>query len=124
MPLAFLLTGGEQNDAPFFEQLLDASLCPVPRAVVADKGYDSHANRQVARNRGVIPVIPQRKNAKNPQRHFPKALYRGRGRIEQLSEKSSGSRELPCAARKQTANFASTLALVCVFIWIKCVHTA
>ncbi len=89
---------------------------------MCDKGYDSHANRQAARNRGIIPVIPRRRNAKNPQTHFLKALYRGRTRIEQLFGKIKRFKRIALRCEKTAANFASMLALVCAFIWIKFVH--
>jgi hypothetical protein len=50
--VAFELTGGEAADSPMFEALIDAGPDEPPRAVVADKGYDSDANRAMARERG------------------------------------------------------------------------
>jgi hypothetical protein len=50
---------------------------------MGDKGYDSKANRQAARRRGAVPVIPYRSTAKSKPTFFPKALYKGRARIEQ-----------------------------------------
>ena len=35
-----------------------ANMVAVPLAVVADKGYDSDANRAMARERGTVPIIP------------------------------------------------------------------
>ena len=55
----------------------------VPRAVVADKGYDSKANRAAARKQSIVPVIPYRSTTKTIPKVFGKALYRGRARIEQ-----------------------------------------
>ena len=54
-----------------------------PRAIVADKGYASKANRAAARARGIAPVIPHKANEKNKPAFFAKAIYKGRGRIEQ-----------------------------------------
>lgn len=52
---AFELTGGEASDGPMFEILLDTGPDATPRAVVADKGYDSDTNRDLARQRGAVP---------------------------------------------------------------------
>ena len=41
---AFDLTGGKKADAPNFAILMDLGPDITPRAVVADKGYDSRAN--------------------------------------------------------------------------------
>ena len=64
-PIGFHLTGGEASDSKNFETLLDIGPDIAPRAAVADKGYDSAANREAARERGVCPVIPYRSNTKN-----------------------------------------------------------
>jgi len=84
LPIAFELTGGEASDSPMFAALIDAGPDDPPRAVVCDKGYDSDANRAIARDRGAVPVIPYRKGRKSIPARFAKALYRGRARIEQM----------------------------------------
>ena len=40
-----------------FEALIDAGPDHAPRAVVADKGYDSDANRIMARKRGAVSLV-------------------------------------------------------------------
>ncbi len=50
---------------------------------MTDKGYDSQANRDAARARGITPVIPRRENFRQRGRFFPKRLYKLRARIEQ-----------------------------------------
>jgi transposase len=85
LPLAFHLTEGQAGDSPQFEVLLDLGPDITPRAAVGDKGYDSRRNRTGARERGICPAIPYKANAKNRPNFFPKALYRGRARIEQSS---------------------------------------
>ena len=81
--IAFDLTGGEKGDAPHFPILLGLGPDVDPRAAVADKGYASKANRQAARSRGIIPVIPRKANEKGKPGFFAKAIYKGRARIEQ-----------------------------------------
>jgi len=56
------LTGGEKGDAPHFPILLGLGSDVDPRAAVGDKGYASKANRQAARARCIIPVIPHKAN--------------------------------------------------------------
>jgi transposase len=57
LPIAFELTGGEASDCPLFADLIDAGPDEAPRAVVADKGYDSDANRAMACERGAVPLV-------------------------------------------------------------------
>ncbi|CAN7501244.1 transposase [Paracoccus pantotrophus] len=72
--IAFDLTGGEKGDAPHFPILLGLGPDVDPRAAVADKGYASKANRQAARSRGIIPVIPRKANEKGKPGFFAKAI--------------------------------------------------
>ena len=95
-----------------------------PRAAVADKGYDSAANRQAARDRGAVPVIPVRKTARAIPRHFARALYRGRARIEQAVGKLKRFKRIALRCEKTRRNFGSFVALAAAFILVKSVHTA
>ena len=70
LPIAFALTGGEASDSPHFSTLMNLGPDVRPRAVVADKGYDSTANRRIARDCGAVPVIPFRANT----RTIPKGM--------------------------------------------------
>lgn len=123
-PIAFDLTGGEKGDAPHFPILLAIGPDVDPRAAVADKGYASKANRQAARARGIIPVIPRKANEKGKPGFFAKALYRGRARIEQAVGKLKRFKRVALRCEKTKRNFASIVALAAAFVLIKSVHTA
>lgn len=123
-PIAFDLTEGQAADSPHFETLMNLGPDIQPRAAVADKGYDSAANRQFARDRGAVPVIPFRRNAKAAHKVFGKALYRGRARIEQAVGKLKRFKRIALRCEKTRRNFGSFVALAAAFILIKSVHTA
>jgi IS5 family transposase len=110
------------TDSRQFETLLEIGPDITPRAVITDKGYDSKANREAARRRGSLPVIPHRSNAKRRPAFFQEKLYKLRARIEQMIGKAKRFKRLACAAKKRLS-YASIVALVCVFILIKSVHT-
>jgi len=122
--MAFELTGGEAADSPQFDTLIDLGPDGTPRAVVADKGYDSDANRALARQRGAVPVIPHRSNRKGTPARFAKALYRGRARIEQAVSKLKRFKRIALRCEKTARNFRSLVALAAAFILVKSVHTA
>jgi transposase len=122
--IAFDLTGGEKGDAPHFPILLGLGPDIEPRAAVGDKGYASKANRQAARKRGIIPVIPHKANEKQKPGFFAKALYRGRARIEQAVGKLKRFKRVALRCEKTKRNFASIVALTADFILVKSVHTA
>lgn len=80
-------------------QLADATLATIrvpqkrgrprtrPKALVADKAYDSHDCRQRQRRRGIKPTIPtfERRQRRRPQRGRPikvGASYRQRWKVE------------------------------------------
>jgi len=104
--------------------LLDLGPDIVPRAAVGDKGYDSKANREAARARGICPAIPFRRTSKAAPAFFPKALYRGRARIEQAVGKLKRFKRVALRCEKTAQNYGSLVALGLVFILVKSVHTA
>ena len=122
-PIAFDLTGGEKADAPHFPILLDLGPDIDPRVAVGDKGYASRANRQAARERGIIPVIPHKTNENNRPAFFARAVYRGRARIEQGVGKLKRFKRIALRCEKTKRNFASLVALVGGLILVKSVHT-
>ena len=91
---------------------------------MTDKGSDAKANREAARRRGICPVIPYRSNAKHRPAFFPKALYRGRARIEQAIGKLKRFKRIALRCEKTAANYAALVAFACGLILVKSVHTA
>lgn len=122
-PIAFDLTGGEKGDAPHFPILLGLGPDVEPRAAVGDKGYASKANRQAARARGIIPVIPRKANEKGTSGFFARAIYNGRARIEQAVGKLKRFKRVALRCEKTKRNFVSIVALAAGFILLKSVHT-
>ncbi|PQZ25421.1 hypothetical protein CQZ93_15105 [Ochrobactrum vermis] len=123
-PLGFELTGGEASDSKQFESLMDTGPQVRHRAIIADKGYDSDVNREIARKAGAIPVIPYRSNRRNIPKHFATALYRGRARIEQMMGKLKRFKRVALRCEETARNFRSIVAIDSAFILIKSVHTA
>ena len=91
---------------------------------MTDKGSDAKANREAARDRGICPVIPYRSNAKNRPGFFPKALYRGRARIEQAIGKLKRFKRIALRCEKTARKLGSFVALALGFILVKSIHTA
>ena len=110
--------------SPHFNVLTNLGPDVRPRAVVADKSYDSAANRQIARDCGAVPVIPFRANTKAIPKVFGNALYRGRARIEQAVGKLKRFKRIALRCEKTRRNFGSLVALAAAFILVKSVHTA
>ena len=124
LPLDFHLTENQASDSVQFETLLEIGPDIVPRCVIADKGYDAKANRAAARARGIAPVIPYRSNTKDRPKFFAKILYKARARIEQLIGKLKRFKRVAMRCEKTKRNYEAFVALACVFVLIKSVHTA
>jgi transposase len=95
-----------------------------PRAAITDKGYDSAANRTACRQRGIIPVIPYRQNAKHRPAFFPKQLYRTRARVEQAIGKLKRYKRIALRCEKTKTSYAAIISFVCGLILAKSVHKA
>ncbi len=118
------MTEGQASDSRNFEVLLEIGPDVTPRAAVGDKGYDSRSNRQAARSRGICPAIPYRSTAKDRPAFFPRALYRGRARIEQTVGKLKRFKRVALRCEKTVRNFGSIIALALGFILVKSIEEA
>lgn len=124
LPLDFHLTAGEASDSTEFETSLDLGPDIAPRIAITDKGYDSAANRQAARERGITPVIPRRENSRQRRRFFPKRLYRLRARIEQTIGKLKRFKRAAMRCDKTITSYAAFVSFACALLLVKSVHMA
>ena len=123
-PLDFHLTGGEASDSTQFETSLDIGPDIRPRIAITDKGYDSQADREAARARGITPVIPRRENSKQRRRFFPKRLYKLRARIEQAIGKLKRFKRVAMRCEKTDISYSAIISFACALMLVKSVHTA
>jgi transposase len=122
--IAFDLTGGEASDARYFDILLDIGPDIQPRAVICDKGYASKANREAARARGIVPVIPHKANERDKPAFFASTLYKARSRIEQGVGRLKRFKRVALRCEKAARNFRSIVSFAAGLCLIKFVHTA
>ena len=61
VPLGFIITPGNRNDTTMFKPVLDKAMSDLPwlepKYVIADRGYDSAKNNQIAVELGMVPII-------------------------------------------------------------------
>ena len=116
LPIDFQITGGEVHDgkvAPeFFAQL------PKADYMIADKGYDSEALRNIVRTKGSIPVIPRKSNSQKDNADMDWELYKCRHLVENIFARLKHFRAIATRYDKLKRNYASMLALACGFIWL------
>jgi transposase len=78
--------------------------------VLADKGYDSEANRVAIVAAGAQPCIPPRKNRKQPIA-YDRHLYRERNVVERYFARLKQYRRVATRYDKRAANFLG-------FVWV------
>jgi transposase len=106
-PVALTLTGAEAADSPHLPGLIAGVKTD---AVLADKGYDSDANRAAIRRRAAVPCIPPRKNRKEPIA-YDRHLYRERNVVERFFGRVKQHRRVATRFDKKAANFLG-------FVWV------
>lgn len=113
-----------RNDRLFLEALHYFSVHNITWRALPERFGKCKANRQAAKDRGAIAVIPRKANEKNKPTRFAKTIYRARARIEQAVGKRKRFKRIALRCEKTSRNFASIIAIAAGFILIKSVHTA
>ncbi|QEH95267.1 IS5 family transposase [Gluconobacter thailandicus] len=116
-PLGFVLTGGQVSDYKATDVLMKLPV-PNPRAMLADRAYDSDRFRQELLIHGILPVIPSRKGRKAPQQTDWKR-YRDRNRIERMFNRLKQMRRTATRYDKTALSFMSFLNLAAARLWIR-----
>lgn len=91
---------------------------PVPKVLIADKGYDSDAIRQDLKARGAEPVIPMKRNrlAQVPVDSFVYAL---RNQIERCFNRLKNARRVATRYDKTSQSYLSFTLISAIRIWIR-----
>ncbi len=85
--------------------------------LIADKGYDSQAVLDLAREQGMEPVIPPRKNRKE-LREYDKHLYKMRHLVENAFLRLKEWRGIATRYAKNSASFLAAVQIRCLFWWL------
>ena len=106
-PVVLKLTGSQASDSPRLPGLIAGTGAD---AVLADKGYDSDANRSAIRAAGAEPCIPPRKNRTDPI-EYDRHLYKERNVVERYFARLKQYRRVATRYDKRGANFLG-------FVWV------
>jgi len=106
-PVVIELTGSEVADSPRLPGLI-AGL--ETDAVLADKGYDSDANRAAIRAAGAEPCIPPRRN-RTEVIEYDRHLYKERNVAERYFARVKQYRRVATRYDKKATNFLG-------FVWV------
>jgi transposase len=120
--IAFHLTPGEAADCKAYDELIDLPE-QKPKALLADKAYDSDAIRADLKQRGIKAVIPPRSNRTTTIR-YDKQLYRERNWIERVFGHLKINRAIATRYDQLADSFLGMLFLASARYWLKFVHAA
>lgn len=91
------------------------------RALIGDKGYDSDAIRGELRAAGIEPVIPSRRNRRQPAA-FDRETYKERNRIERMFNRLKNWRRVATRYDKSAASFLAFVSIAAIKQWLPFVH--
>ena len=110
-PVALEATGSQAADGPPLPGLIAGVEA---RAVLADKGYDSDANRAAIRRRGADPCVPPRKDRTDPI-EYDRHLDRERNVVERFFARVKQYRRVATRYDKKAANILG-------FVWVAAIE--
>lgn len=113
MPIRVLVTEGTVADCTQAANLTEGLSA---EALLADKAYDTDAIVADAEGRGMKPVIPPKKNRKEP-RSYDEHLYRLRHLVENAVLRLKGWRSIATRYAKRASSFLAIVQIRCAFLW-------
>src|SRR5271170_2025133 len=113
MPVRAIITQGTTADCTQASRLIEGITA---EALLADKGYDTDAILEQAKNQGMEPVIPPKKNRKI-QREYDEELYKLRHLVENAFLHLKRWRGIATRYAKNTASFLAAVQIRCIALW-------
>lgn len=114
-PVRFLLAAGQSHDVLAAPTLIEGFS---PRAVLADRAYDSGPLRQIIADAGAEAVIPSTRSRKVPIPHDA-TIYRCRNRIERCFNKLKHFRRFATRFDRRANYFLAFIHLAASMIWMR-----
>ena len=124
LPIACVLTQGNRNECPVFDELLDAALAntggALPDRLAADRGYSADRLRKKLSSMGIEPVIPFRKTEHVADRPpLNERAYRGRNVIERCVGRLKEMRRIGTRYEKLAGSYLAMLTLGMTVLYLR-----
>ena len=113
MPVRAIITQGTTADCTQAARLIEGLTA---EALLADKGYDTDAILERAKNQGMEPVIPPKRN-RVIQREYDEELYKLRHLVENAFLHLKRWRGIATRYAKNTASFLAAVHIRCIALW-------
>jgi transposase len=115
----FILSAGQKHDAPQGRILMDTvGKQKDTRPLIMDRAYEDDYTRYIAQTLSFKPIVPPKKNRKNPW-EFDKKLYKRRNEIERLFRLLQGFRRIFVRFEKLDGMYVGFIKLALVFVTIR-----
>lgn len=109
-----MLTPGNASDIKAAKPLLEP--LPVSKQLLGDKAYDSDDLRAWLNKRKTEPIIPNKKNRKEPY-PFKKDRYRQRNKIERMFCRLKDARRIATRYDKSAQTYLNAICLIAIVYW-------
>src|SRR3954471_22785444 len=114
--IGFALAPGQAHELPLAPLLLTL-LSLIPAWIVPDRGYASHAFRDLIWTLGARPAIPAKRNEADLA--CPSWIYHNRNRVERLWARLKEWRAVATRYEKTACSFMGVLCMAATMDWIK-----
>ncbi|WP_197085747.1 IS5 family transposase [Corynebacterium comes] len=137
-PLSVVVTGGQRNDGAMLQAVLDDIHVPRmgpgrarsrPDAVLADRGYATTVIRRDLRKRGIVAVIPEKRDSIAARKRrgskggrppaFDPHAYKGRNVVERAFALAKQWRGLATRYDKLAVVYRGAVVLCAVLTWLR-----
>jgi transposase len=127
LPIGIVLTQGNRNECPVFEELLQRTLSGngafAPDRLAADRGYSADHVRKTLSTLGIEPVIPYRKTEHVKDRPpLNTQAYKGRNVIERCVGKLKDMRRIGTRYEKLAGNYLAMLTLGMAVLYLRALN--
>jgi len=109
-----ILTAGQASEYGQANALIEGFTASY---VLADRGYDSDVFIEAITHTGAIPVIPSRRNRKQP-REYDRDIYKDRNLVERLFQKLKQFRRVATRYDRLGRNYLGMLQIAASMIWL------
>jgi transposase len=115
MPVRVIVTAGNVADCTQAGGLVEGIGAD---ALIADRGYDTDAIVEMAKEAGMVPVIPPKANRKE-QRRYDECVYRLRHLVENAFAEMKRWRGIATRYAKNAASYLAAVHFRCIMMWGK-----
>ena len=112
----FILSAGQLHDAPQGRLVMDTVGRQASRTpLIMDRAYEDDETRRLAWALNFEPIVPPKKNRKNPWK-YDKELYKRRNEIERLFRLIQGFRRVFVRYEKLDTMYIGFIQLALIFV--------